>query len=351
MGADMLLRDLWYLAATSDEIKSGALVRRMILGEPVVLARPSTGNVFALRDICPHRAAPLSAGRLVETGCGHAAIECPYHGWTFKTDGQCANIPSLVEGQDTDPSKIKAVRYPIFEDKGLVWIYMAADPKRGGEPIVLAPDFSFAPGLPQLVERMDFDCHIDHAVVGLMDPAHGPYVHQQWWWRSRKQQLVKAKAFEPRVRGFAMVRHAPSKNSRAYAILGGAPSTEITFQLPGLRWEHIQIGQRSVIGLTCLTPESETKTKITQIFFWNVGILSALKPLVRAAAKTFLKQDGDMVNLQQPGLAHNPTLIWIDDADTQAKWYHQLRKAWAKSREEGTGFENPVKATTLRWRS
>jgi len=27
-----------------------------------------------------------------------------------------------------------------------------------------------------------------------------------------------------------------SKNSKAYAILGGEPLTEITFRLPGLRW-------------------------------------------------------------------------------------------------------------------
>ena len=37
-----------------------------------------------------------------------------------------------------------------------------------------------------------------------------------------------------------MVRHEPSKNSRAYAILGGEPLTEITFRLPGLRWEHVR---------------------------------------------------------------------------------------------------------------
>jgi len=29
-------------------------------------------------------------------------------------------------------------------------------------------------GAPKLIDRMMFDAHIDHAVVGLMDPAHGP---------------------------------------------------------------------------------------------------------------------------------------------------------------------------------
>ena len=62
-----------------------------------------------------------------------------------------------------------------------------------------------------------------------------------------------------------MVRHEPSKNSRAYAILGGEPLTEITFRLPGLRWEHVTVGKRQVLSLTCLTPVNETTTRITQI--------------------------------------------------------------------------------------
>ena len=61
-----LLRDLWYFAATSAELRPGAMFRREILGEPVVLGRDKKGRAFALRDICPHRAVPLSAGRIVD---------------------------------------------------------------------------------------------------------------------------------------------------------------------------------------------------------------------------------------------------------------------------------------------
>ena len=27
---------------------------------------------------------------------------------------------------------------------------------------------------PAMTEKLNFPCHIDHAVIGLMDPAHGP---------------------------------------------------------------------------------------------------------------------------------------------------------------------------------
>jgi hypothetical protein len=43
--------------------------------------------------------------------------------------------------------------------------------------------------------------------------------------------------------------------------------------------------------------------------------------------------------------------MWIDDADRQAKWYHQLKREWAASRRERRPFVNPVEPVTLRWRS
>ena len=89
------LTDSWYLAAPSAEIKAGKQVRKMILGQPIVVGRTEAGEPFALRDICPHRLVPLSAGRQVETD-GQATLECPYHGWRFGTDGVCKHMPSLT---------------------------------------------------------------------------------------------------------------------------------------------------------------------------------------------------------------------------------------------------------------
>jgi len=342
------LHDIWYFAALAADLKPGKLQRYEMLGEPVLVGRRHDGQVYALRDICPHRAAPLSAGRLVGD-----TVECPYHGWRFGTaDGVCAAIPSLVDGQAMDVGRIRVRRYPAAESQGMVFVWISADPRFDGEPPEGPPSFEgVVGGGPKLVDTMVFDAHIDHAVVGLMDPAHGPYVHQQWWWRSKHSQHEKAKKFEPREAGFSMVRHEPSKNSRAYAILGGEPLTEITFRLPGLRWEHVTVGRRQVLSLTCLTPVTESKTRITQIVWSDHPAFVFLKPFIKAGARAFLRQDGDMVNLQNEGLRYDPTLLWIDDADRQAKWYQQLKREWATAAREKRPFVNPVEAITLRWRS
>jgi phenylpropionate dioxygenase-like ring-hydroxylating dioxygenase large terminal subunit len=176
-------------------------------------------------------------------------------------------------------------------------------------------------------------------------------VHQNWWWRSPASQHEKAKAFEAREAGFAMLRHAPSSNSYAYRVLGGAPRTEIVFRLPGLRWEHIVVGSRQVLSLTLLTPEGDKRTRVTQLMWSDHPAFSLLKPFIARAARRFLRQDAGMVRLQNQGLAYDPAFLWVDDADRQAKWYQALKREWAASRREGRAFRNPVEGGVLRWRS
>ena len=319
----------------------------VLLGIPLVVGRDEQGRAFAMRDSCPHRGMPLSYGAVYGQ-----QIECPYHGWRFDVhSGTCREIPSLTADSRLNPEKIHAIHYPCEERDGYIWAFI---PERRSSSVAAPP----VPSLPVYSARYqithlaaDLPCNVDHGVIGLMDPAHGPYVHQQWWWRSKASQHEKAKRFEPREAGFAMVRHEPSKNSRAYAILGGEPLTEITFRIPGLRWEHVTVGDRQVLSLTCLTPVSEAKTRITQLIWSDHPVFFLARPFIRAGARRFLKQDGDMVNLQNQGLRYDPSLMWIDDADRQAKWYQALKREWAASRREGRAFVNPVEAATLKWRS
>ncbi|MBI1187524.1 MAG: Rieske 2Fe-2S domain-containing protein [Alphaproteobacteria bacterium] len=348
-----LLRDLWYFAATSDELKPGRQFRREILGEPVMLARGQDGRAFALRDICPHRAVPLSAGKQAETG-GRVTIECPYHGWRFSGDGVCRLIPSLVEGQIYEADRIRVRHYPTHEAHGIVFVYVSSDPRFAGEPGLAPPDLTAPDAKPKMIITRTFSAHMDNAVVGLMDPAHVPYVHNQWWWRPpHVGKKLKEKRFVPREMGWAIDRHAPSTNSLAYRwLFGDQVTTEIAFMLPGYRWEVVEAGRKRLYTLTCLTPENDLSTRITQVTYWSgAPILDLIKPFAVPMAEEFLDQDGRMVDLQNEGLKYTKSMLWIDDIDVQAKWYLALKREWAKSRAEGRAFTNPIEPTTLRWMS
>lgn len=345
------LTDAWYFAAMSRDVRRDRLQRLEMLGEPVLVGRSPEGALFALHDVCPHRAAPLSRGRFAREADGQPSVECPYHGWRFRSDGRCAAIPSLVAGQGVEVARIRVRSYPVAESQGMIFVFIPGGRRVETEPPPPPRLPDIADTTPRIVERRNFAAHIDHAIVGLMDPAHGPYVHQQWWWRSRRSAHEKAKAFAPSAEGFVMLRHPPSSNSRAYAALGGAPQTEITFRLPSLRWEHVTVGARQVLALTCLTPVNDGATRITQIIWSDHPVFWLAGPIVRLAARRFLEQDGRMVDLQNEGLRYDPSFIWIDDADQQARWYQALKREWFASRRDGRPFVNPVQPTTLRWTS
>jgi len=344
------LYNLWYVAAPSQALKPGKTLAKTILGQPVLLGRTSDGKAFALRDFCPHRGIPLSYGQF-----DGQTIECCYHGWCFNSGGQCTSIPSLTPDDKVDISRIKTGTFPCQEADGIVWLFMAPPKSRTPDTLPPLPECPIAlPGGHKHVDSVMFPCSLDHAVIGLMDPSHGPFVHASWWWRSKRSMHLKEKKFAPTRMGFKMVSHKPSSNSRAYKILGGEGerTTEIAFALPGLRSEHITIGHHHIYLLTALTPIDAKTTELHQFMFSTIKLLNILKPLLTLFGKAFIRQDLDIVKKQQEGLrGDHPSLMLLGDADQQALWYYKLRKDYLAAQETGTPFENNLREKALRWRS
>jgi phenylpropionate dioxygenase-like ring-hydroxylating dioxygenase large terminal subunit len=341
------LRNIWYYALPGGQIEAGQMLAKQLLGEPIVFGRTRDGEVFALRDICPHRAVPLSCGRF-----DGAQIECAYHGWKFDRQGQCTLIPALNEDQELDLSKFQVRKYPVCEVQGNIWIYMS-DLERGEvtptHPVPIVAGFEDRHY--QFALTMNFPCFVDHAVIGLMDPSHVPFVHRAWWWRNDTILTPEVKAFDPSPYGFTMRRHRLQQETFFYRLLGGNTEVEIAFQLPGVRIEQIVTDKNRVANLTVITPLSETETEVTTLFYTTIGWFKPLTPILAPFVRTFLGQDRDMVMKQQIGLKYNPPLMLIRDADTQAKWYYQLRSEFTKSIGENREFINPVKSQVLSWRS
>src|SRR6478736_1758202 len=115
-------REAWYCVKSTGSLAPGAMTSIPVLGEQIVLGRMKTGRLFALRDRCPHRGAPLSEG-----GFDGDAITCPFHGWRFGGDGRCQAMPTLVDGDVADPGQVKVGAFPVRESDGIIWLYMGAE--------------------------------------------------------------------------------------------------------------------------------------------------------------------------------------------------------------------------------
>ncbi len=343
----LYLKNLWYLAFHNSKLKKGKLVSKEILGERIVFGRDAEGNAFALRDNCPHRGVPLSEGWF--DGC---TIQCCYHGWQFNTDGVCKNIPAIAPNSNVDFNKIRVFKYPTKEINNTIWIYIPEKKLHlRVEPKVLPPNLIIDSTKKFLhVESVILPANIDHAVIGLIDPAHVTFVHQSWYWRSAKKLKPKEKHFEPTTLGFKMVRHAPSNNSKGYTVLKGGTSTEIKFEIPGNRYEHILVGENhEIVSITTLTPLNEHTTELNHIFYSSLPATKWLWWPLKRLGKKFIGQDlGVFIKLSK-GLESNPTLMLIGEPDAQAKWYYEIKRLWQKAQQDNVQFENPIQGQTLHW--
>ena len=349
---DGLLRGFWYPALRSDQVHGNSMQASMLLGVPMVVGRDVHGKAFALRDSCPHRGMPLSAG--IFDG---ETLECCYHGWKFEPrSGQCCDIPSRTDRDKLKTERIFATSFPCEEQDGYFWVYLP-EAEQHHESTPPAPRLAtFSPRYRITRLEAELPCHVDHGIIGLMDPAHGPFVHQAWWWRSRHSIQEKEKIFEPIPNGFRIRAHSPSKNSAFYKLLGvyGQPiTTQIEFVLPNMRFEEIHCGPKWFSSRTTVTPITVDRCRIDFCAAWNVfAWMPLMVPIFNIFARAFIGQDQRTMEQQAQGLKYNPSLMLIDDADRPAKWYFQLKAAHLESRQTGQPMQHPIKEpTTLHWRS
>jgi phenylpropionate dioxygenase-like ring-hydroxylating dioxygenase large terminal subunit len=297
----------------------------------------------------PDAAAPTDASTAAPQGLWYVAAIArqvragaeraePVFGRTLRLtrDGQGVVI-------DASPDPI-AVR----ESEGLIWAWLAGP--EGEAPPCGPPVFNGPGGKVRFVEEALLPGPYDDAVYGLLDPAHGPYVHASPLWRSSRTLREKAKDYVPSPLGFTMLAHEP-KNSAAYKLIGGGVQVEIGFQLPALRSEWISNTANKVLGLTTLTPVDANSTRIRQIFYWQSPLLSLVSPFVRPFTRGFLQQDVHIMTLRQRAAPWRLREMLIRDGDQLFIWYRRMKAEWADARAAARPFENPVRAATLRWRT
>jgi vanillate O-demethylase monooxygenase subunit len=162
------IRDAWYAVARADEITTTPLARTLF-GAAMVLFHDSAGAAVLLRDVCPHKSAPLSLGEV--TG---DRIQCPYHGLQFDRGGKCVHIP----GQEQIPAALRVPSWPCAESLGLIWAW-PGDPAR----ITTAPPGLARHGTPGWTclvgTPLIFPAAIERVLDNLVDPAHTSFVHRR----------------------------------------------------------------------------------------------------------------------------------------------------------------------------
>ncbi len=92
-------------------------------GESLIVIRDRNGEIRGFYNICRHRGT-----RLCEERSGHsAAIQCPYHAWTYGLDGRLIGSPHMdeVPGFDRNEYSLHPVKVGVWE--GFIFVNLAND--------------------------------------------------------------------------------------------------------------------------------------------------------------------------------------------------------------------------------
>ena len=334
----VFLTNIWYMAAWSEEVGE-ALLRRRIIGLPVLLYRLENGAVAALEDRCPHRFAPLSRG----TREGDA-VRCGYHGLKFSAAGQCIHNPF----SDKIPNGAQVRTFPVEERNGIVWLW-AGDAVRADRSTIPVFDQLQTPdGPPPIRGYMALKANYEFGTDNLMDLSHIEFVHTGSF---AGAGVIFAGRHAVHEDGDALHSNWWMSNVKAPAhTFGIYPREMLTDHWLDMRWQApatmlLEVGATSPGGKReegvvvwqshILTPETEQ----TSHYFWsttrtNPNVTAEGDAMLRALmTQAFDVEDKPMIEAAYQNLdgadfwSRKPVYLGVDAGGAKARRVIQRRLA------------------------
>ena len=167
-----LFANTWvFVGHDSQTPNKGDYYTTQIGNQPVIQVRHSDGEIKVLHNRCPHKGTKIAIDREGNTG---KFFRCPYHAWSFKTDGCLLAIP-LKKGyegtglENTDNAKGMKPVGAVKNYRGFIFARLAEDG-------ISFEDF-FLDSLSSI------DNMVDRSPVGRLEVAGPPlrYMHKCNW--------------------------------------------------------------------------------------------------------------------------------------------------------------------------
>lgn len=294
-----MLNNIWYAIEFSAAVtqKPQAVT---LMGQSLVLYRDSQGQVIALSDRCAHRGAALSLG-WVEDNC----LRCPYHGWSYQSNGQCADIPANQPGMAI-PKRARVATYPVKEANGFVWIFWGSLPEQQRPPLPALSQFDSSQWYGTQ-DQFDWNASYTRVIENNVDVSHPPFVHRRLGQRKDQNAQIAELKVEPVGEwGASVTISAKMAKIKGFWQMLVAQQEEIgstrrhAFYLPNFTTLELSFGQFKLAFLMAHVPVAADITITKSIVLRNFLKFSWLDQSVNRFGRKLLQEDEAVVKTQIP---------------------------------------------------
>jgi Rieske 2Fe-2S family protein len=171
--------DMWLCAGRAHQIPNpGDYFTRRVANASVIIVRDEQGGIRAFHNVCRHRGTQLCKQ---ESGTFSGSIQCGYHAWTYKLDGELLRAPHMekVEGFCEADYPLNRVAAEVWD--GHIFINLSAHPIPFSEHLA-GLDQKFRPWRMeelQMVERRAYHLKANWKLIiqNYSECLHCPNVH------------------------------------------------------------------------------------------------------------------------------------------------------------------------------
>ena len=247
--------EAWYPIFFVDDLDRSKLSRFTLLDVDLVVwwdKLADTWQVF--EDRCPHRLAPLSEGRISESGL----LECPYHGWAFSGEGSCEVIPQQQpEGEAHTSARACVKSYPTAIAQELLFVYPGVKSNAPKTPVPIIEPIEEDPEAwvcLNIFRDLPYDALT--LLENVIDASHIPYTHHKTVGNRDNVAPLELEVTESNKQGFKGIwEEGPRK--------GKLGTQYTTFTAPCLMWHDLtskQFGR--TLTVVYATPMSKGKCRL-----------------------------------------------------------------------------------------
>jgi len=162
----------WYVIGKKTDFLTNKPKKVRVWNRNYAVWKNENGSYIGFDDVCPHKAASLSAGKIVNNN-----IACPYHGYEFNDQGTLVNVPGIC----FQPSPIYDVsKYTVVEKNG--WVYINTMIPSKNESVITSGEYIYEE--PEIASNcsvvfldMEYNCYSRILSENSLDIMHIAFVH------------------------------------------------------------------------------------------------------------------------------------------------------------------------------